>query len=178
MTVLSVSDGELRRLEVLRDVDRGGLPVSAAARLLERSDRQVWRLLKAFRSDGAPRVSSPRSVDGRATAKRRHRCALRCCGSCATSTLISGRPWPLRARRRARFFVLQRDLCGSGESAVGELDAAVTDRQATVGMIVLAGAGRALRYTEGFVPLAARPITLISAARQSGLAVAPSGGDR
>jgi len=27
MTVLSVSDGELRRLEVLRDVDRGGLPV-------------------------------------------------------------------------------------------------------------------------------------------------------
>jgi hypothetical protein len=28
--VLSVSDGELRRLEVLRDVNRGGLPVSAA----------------------------------------------------------------------------------------------------------------------------------------------------
>ena len=53
MTVLSVSNGELRRLEVLRDVDRGGLPVSAAARLLERSERQVWRLLKAFRAEGA-----------------------------------------------------------------------------------------------------------------------------
>jgi hypothetical protein len=54
VAVLSVSDGELRRLdEVLRDVDRGGLPVSAAAQLLGRSDRQVWRLLKAFRSDGA-----------------------------------------------------------------------------------------------------------------------------
>jgi transposase len=52
MTVLSVSDGELRRLEVLRDVDRGGLPVSAAAQLLGRSERQVWRLLKAFRRDG------------------------------------------------------------------------------------------------------------------------------
>jgi transposase len=52
MTVLSVSDGELRRLEVLRDVDRGGLPVRAAAQLLGRSERQVWRLLKAFRSDG------------------------------------------------------------------------------------------------------------------------------
>ncbi len=52
MTVLSVSDGELRRFEVLRDVDRGGLPVRAAAQLLGRSERQVWRLLKAFRSDG------------------------------------------------------------------------------------------------------------------------------
>ena len=52
MAVLSVSDGELRRLEVLRDVDRGGLPVRAAAQLLGRSERQVWRLLKAFRSDG------------------------------------------------------------------------------------------------------------------------------
>ena len=53
MAVLSVSDGELRRLEVLRDVDRGGLPVRAAAPLLGRSERQVWRLLRAFRSDGA-----------------------------------------------------------------------------------------------------------------------------
>ena len=52
MAVLSVSDGELRRLEVLRDVDQGGLPVSAAAQLLGRSERQVWRLLKAFRVDG------------------------------------------------------------------------------------------------------------------------------
>src|SRR5271156_5100150 len=52
VTVLSVSEGELRRLEVLRDVERGGLPVSAAAQLLGRSERQVWRLLKAFRSDG------------------------------------------------------------------------------------------------------------------------------
>ena len=53
MAVLSVSDGELRRLEVLRDVDRGGLPVRTAAQLLGRSERQVWRLLKAFRIAGA-----------------------------------------------------------------------------------------------------------------------------
>jgi transposase len=53
MAVLSVSDGELRRLEVVRDVDRGGLPVGAAAQLLGRSERQVWRLLRAFRRDGA-----------------------------------------------------------------------------------------------------------------------------
>jgi Homeodomain-like domain len=53
MAVLSMSDGELRRLEVLRDVDRGGLPVRAAAQLLGRSERQVWRLLKEFRAAGA-----------------------------------------------------------------------------------------------------------------------------
>src|SRR3984893_3111811 len=53
-----MSDGELRRLEVLRDVDRGGLPVGAAAQLLERSERQVWRLLKAFRAEGAPGLIS------------------------------------------------------------------------------------------------------------------------
>jgi transposase len=53
VAVLSVSDTELKRLEVLRDVDRGGLPVRAAAQLLGRSERQVWRLLKAFRAEGA-----------------------------------------------------------------------------------------------------------------------------
>jgi transposase len=53
MAVLSMSDGELRRLEVLRDVDRGGLPVRAAAQLLGRSERQVWRVLKEFRAAGA-----------------------------------------------------------------------------------------------------------------------------
>ena len=53
MAVLSVSDGELRRLEVLRDIDRGSLPVRAAAQLLGRSERQVWRLLKEFRAAGA-----------------------------------------------------------------------------------------------------------------------------
>jgi transposase len=58
VTVLNVSDGELRRLEVLRDVDRGGLPVRAAAPLLGRSERQVWRLLKAFRAAGASGLTS------------------------------------------------------------------------------------------------------------------------
>jgi transposase len=53
MAVISVSDGELRRLEVMREVDRGGLPVRAAAQLLGRSERQVWRLLKEFRAAGA-----------------------------------------------------------------------------------------------------------------------------
>jgi len=57
-TVRSMSDTELRRLEVLRDVDRDGLPVRTAAQLLGRSERQVWRLLKAFRAEGAPGLIS------------------------------------------------------------------------------------------------------------------------
>src|SRR5271157_4701870 len=52
VTVLRVSDRELRRLEVLRDVDRGGLQVHATAQLLARSEHQVRRLLKAFRAEG------------------------------------------------------------------------------------------------------------------------------
>ena len=53
VAVLSMSDGQLRRFEVLRDVDLGGLPVRAAAQVLGRSERQVWRLLKVLRRDGA-----------------------------------------------------------------------------------------------------------------------------
>jgi len=58
VTVRSMSDAELKRLEVLRDVDRDGLPVRTAAQLLGRSERQVWRLLKAFRAEGAPGLIS------------------------------------------------------------------------------------------------------------------------
>ena len=60
MTVLSVSDAELKRLEVLRDIDRGGLAVGAAAQLLGRSERQVWRLLKTFRVAGVSSLISKR----------------------------------------------------------------------------------------------------------------------
>src|ERR1700752_4584245 len=52
MAVLSMSDGELQRLEVLRDVDRGSLPVRAAVELLGCREGQVWRWLKAFRAEG------------------------------------------------------------------------------------------------------------------------------
>jgi hypothetical protein len=62
MAVLSVSDGELRRFEVLRNVDRGGLPLRAAAQLLGRSERQVWRLLKEFRAAGAAGLVSQAAI--------------------------------------------------------------------------------------------------------------------
>src|SRR6201996_3527863 len=68
VAVLKVSEGELRRLEVLRDVDRGDLPVRAAAQLLGRSERQVWRLLKGFRGDGAAGLISKKR--GRSSNRR------------------------------------------------------------------------------------------------------------
>jgi hypothetical protein len=50
MVVLSMSDGELRRIEVLRDVDRGGLPVRVVGRALSQS---VSRLSQEMSSDTA-----------------------------------------------------------------------------------------------------------------------------
>jgi hypothetical protein len=48
-----MSDGELTRLEVLRDVDQRRLTVERAAQLLGLERRQVFRLVKAYRSKGA-----------------------------------------------------------------------------------------------------------------------------
>ena len=110
MTVLGVSDGELPRLEVLRDVDRGGLPVRAAAQLLGRSERQVWRLLQAFRSDGVTGLISKKR--GRPS-NRRTAAAVRMAALwIVRHTLCRFRADPGRreARRRARLCVLQRDL--------------------------------------------------------------------
>jgi hypothetical protein len=48
--VVSMSKKEFGRLEVLRDVDRGGLPVRAAAQLLGRSERRAAVVGRALRS--------------------------------------------------------------------------------------------------------------------------------
>jgi hypothetical protein len=55
-----MSDGELARFEVLRDVDQRRLTVTAAARLLRLQHRQVFRLLKVYRADGAAGLVSKR----------------------------------------------------------------------------------------------------------------------
>src|SRR5215831_1021891 len=47
-----MSDGELSRLEVLRDLDQRRLTTEAAAQLLGLERRQVFRLLKAYRTAG------------------------------------------------------------------------------------------------------------------------------
>jgi Homeodomain-like domain-containing protein len=48
-----MSDGELARLEVLRDLDQRRLTTEVAAQLLGLERRQVFRLLKAQRTEGS-----------------------------------------------------------------------------------------------------------------------------
>ena len=60
MTVRLMSDGELSRLEVLRDLDQGRLTMQAAAQLLGLERRQVFRLLRAYRTEGATGLISKR----------------------------------------------------------------------------------------------------------------------
>src|SRR5262252_3537763 len=55
-----MSDGELSRLEVLRDLDQGRLTTQAAAQLLGLERRQVFRLLKSYRTEGATGLISKR----------------------------------------------------------------------------------------------------------------------
>jgi predicted DNA-binding protein (UPF0251 family) len=53
MPVWIMSDAELTKFEILRDVDHEQMPVRAAAQVLGLTERQVWRLLKAYRLRGA-----------------------------------------------------------------------------------------------------------------------------
>src|SRR5215471_7802630 len=69
-----MSDGELTRLEVLRDLDQKRLTTEAAAQLLGLERRQVFRLLKAYRTEGPKGLISKRR--GRRS-NRRKREALR-----------------------------------------------------------------------------------------------------
>src|SRR5260370_38427921 len=61
VTVRLMSDGELGRLEVLRELDQRRLTTEAAAQLLGLERRQGFRLLKAYRIDGATGLISKRS---------------------------------------------------------------------------------------------------------------------
>ena len=60
MTVRLMSDGELSRLEVLRDLDQWRLTAEAATQLLGLERREVFRLLKAYRTEGATGLISKR----------------------------------------------------------------------------------------------------------------------
>ena len=53
MAVWIMSDVELTKFEILRDVDRKRLTGHAAAGMLGVSERHIWRLLKAYRFRGA-----------------------------------------------------------------------------------------------------------------------------
>ena len=60
VTVRLMSDRELRRLEVLQDLDRRRLTTVAASQLLGLERRQVFRLLKAYRIEGPTGLISKR----------------------------------------------------------------------------------------------------------------------
>jgi hypothetical protein len=60
VTVRLMSDGELTRLEVLRDLDQSRLTTDTAAQLLGLERRQVFRLLKAYRIEGPTGLISKR----------------------------------------------------------------------------------------------------------------------
>jgi hypothetical protein len=51
-----MSERELNRIEVLAQVDDGQLTVENAANLLDLTRRQIFRLLKRYRSDGASAI--------------------------------------------------------------------------------------------------------------------------
>jgi hypothetical protein len=55
-----MSDGELTRLEVLRDLDKRRLSTKAATQLLGLERRQMFRLLKAYRKEGTAGLISKR----------------------------------------------------------------------------------------------------------------------
>jgi len=55
-----MSDGELSRLEVLRDLSQKRLTTEAAAKLLGLERRQVFRLLNAYRAEDATGLISKR----------------------------------------------------------------------------------------------------------------------
>jgi Winged helix-turn helix len=60
VTVRLMSDVELARFEVLRDLAQRRLTIAAAGQLLGLERRQVFRLLKAYRADGATGLISQR----------------------------------------------------------------------------------------------------------------------
>ena len=64
-----MSDGELSRLEVLRDLDQGRLTTATAAQLLGLERRQLYRLLKAYRTEGPAGLISKRR--GRSSNRRK-----------------------------------------------------------------------------------------------------------
>ncbi len=51
-----MSERELNRIEVLAQVDDGRLTVENAANMLGLTRRQVFRLLKRYRTQGAPAI--------------------------------------------------------------------------------------------------------------------------
>jgi hypothetical protein len=72
-----MSDEEVSRLEVLRDLDQERLTTRAAAQLPGLERRQVFRLLKAYRAAGVTGLISKRRVRRSNRRKPEHCCKQR-----------------------------------------------------------------------------------------------------
>src|SRR5215475_10513403 len=113
VTVRLMSDGELRRLEVLQDLDQRRLTPAAAGQLLGLERRQVFRLLKAYRSEGPTGLISKRR--GRRSNRRKPETLRR-----AVVTIIRQWYWdfgPTLAAEKLREdhgIALGRKRCASG----------------------------------------------------------------
>ena len=93
MTLHFMSDKELSRLEILRDLGSGRLTTSVAAELLGLERRQVYRLLEAFRAQG-PDALIPSAEASPATEPMARSSARPVWPSFVSATRISGRRWP------------------------------------------------------------------------------------
>jgi hypothetical protein len=113
VTVRLMSDGELTRLEVLRDLDQRRLTTEAVAQLLGLERRQVFRLLKAYRTDGATGLISKQR--GRPSNRRKPEALRR-----AALAIIRQWYWdfgPTLAAEKLREvhgITLGRETCGCG----------------------------------------------------------------
>ena len=107
MTVRLMSDGELSRLEVLRDLDQKRLTTEAATQLLGLGRRQVFRLLKAYRTEGATGLISKRR--GRRSNRRKPEPLRK-----AVLGIIRVRPWRPKSCVRIMGLPLAGKRCASG----------------------------------------------------------------
>jgi hypothetical protein len=92
MTVIAMSDKELDRMQVLRDLSTKQITVSEAAGLMRLTRRQVFRLAKRYRQDGPAALISRRR--GRPS-NRSHPAAVRT----EALALIKGKTTRILGRR-------------------------------------------------------------------------------
>src|SRR5580700_532442 len=100
MTVITMSRNELTRLRVLIDVADGRLSVADATGLIGVGRRQIYRLLQAFRAEGADGLIS-RKRGGPSSRALGLVSGRPCWPLCVSATPILARPWRLRRAVRA-----------------------------------------------------------------------------
>ena len=99
--VVSMSEKEFSRLSVLMDAQAGRLRIDDAARLLELKRRQIFRLLKGLRTDGAASLAS----------KRRGRTSN---NKLPDAVPISGQPWRRKSSARTMPAWCRGRRCANG----------------------------------------------------------------